>query len=43
MGVCHKLGEKLGIDPIFFQIAFVLWFFSNPMAIVWYLVISLIV
>lgn len=37
LGVCHKLGAKLGIDPLLFQIIFILWFISNPIALLWYI------
>lgn len=43
LGVCNKLGEKLGLDPLIFQIGFVIWFCYNPLALVVYLLLSLIV
>ena len=36
LGVCHKLGMKLGIDPLLFQIIFI-WFINNPVALLWYI------
>lgn len=43
LGVCDKLGKKSGMDPLIFQIVFVIWFFYNPLALVVYILLSLIV
>jgi phage shock protein PspC (stress-responsive transcriptional regulator) len=43
LGVCHRLGKIFGIDPLLFQILFVIWFLSNQVAFFYYLVIALVI
>lgn len=42
LGVCFKLGKMTGIDPVLFQVIFVIWFIHNPVALFWYFLLSLI-
>jgi len=42
LGVCAKLEKNTGIDKLVFQIIFVLWFLSNPVAFWIYLILAFI-
>lgn len=42
LGVCFRLGRMTGLDPIIFQILFIIWFFNDPMALLWYILLSVI-
>ena len=33
LGVCHELEKRTGIDRLVFQIIFVIWALSNPIAV----------
>lgn len=41
LGVCHKLGDKFGVDPLLFQILFVIWFLNTGTAFLVYLLLAL--
>lgn len=41
-GVCQRLEEITGIERLVFQIAFVIWFMSNPTAFWVYLILAFI-
>lgn len=42
LGVCHKLGQKFGVDAALFQILFVIWFVnSGGSALVVYFLLAL--
>ena len=43
LGVCNKLGKKFGMNPLIFQMAFVIWFCYNPLALGVYVLLSFIV
>lgn len=42
LGVCFKLGRLIGLDPIIFQILFIIWFINDPTALIWYIALSVI-
>jgi len=42
LGVCHKLERLLGVDALIFQIIFIIWFFHNPIALLWYFILAFI-